>query len=360
MTLAQEVLLVLLVVLVIILVFMALWFRGRHRRAFARLYPDVSLPAAAKVARQHRRHRGDSGFVLEYPGWMHPKKDGTRDARRAQNSVLRPVSRLRDGDLEIMLPDPFAMYAFVQQLRQAGYDVPMCAEELERNRESAARSARHLGRTAGGVSAPGPLSFAGSPADFERFCAELFEDEGCRAELTGAGADGGVDIRLFIGTELAVVECKLYAPGNTVGRPLLQKLVGAQQHERADHAVFVTTSSFTRPAIEYATAMGIRLVDGTALAEMLARSADVPVKSAESVLLTESDIWEGYPSDLRPQSSSVSLQGLRPTLLARSSRPGSRRGSGVQVSVSKRNGVTLSKRFGPVRVNSKGRVTWRL
>jgi restriction system protein len=54
-----------------------------------------------------------------------------------------------------------------------------------------------------------------------------------------------------------------------VGRPEIQKFAGALQGQRAKKGVFITTSDFSRDAIEYATKIDskIVLIDGEQLAQ---------------------------------------------------------------------------------------------
>ena len=52
-------------------------------------------------------------------------------------------------------------------------------------------------------------------------------------------------------------------------REKIQKLQGAMIDAEAHGAIFVTTSSFTRTAIDYAQRNGIELVDGEALDAMI-------------------------------------------------------------------------------------------
>jgi len=87
---------------------------------------------------------------------------------------------------------------------------------------------------------------------FEEIVAELFRKEGFEVELTQATRDGGVDIiaisrRMNIWQKM-IVECKRYAPQNKVGIAVVQRLLGVKDQLRANKAVVVTTSSFTKDA----------------------------------------------------------------------------------------------------------------
>jgi restriction system protein len=91
-------------------------------------------------------------------------------------------------------------------------------------------------------------------------------------ERLGASGDGGVDgvIREdALGLDLIYVQAKAWT--NTVGRPDIQRFFGALHGKRASKGIFITTSNFSREAIEYAEGVTPRviLVGGERLAELM-------------------------------------------------------------------------------------------
>lgn len=98
------------------------------------------------------------------------------------------------------------------------------------------------------------------PQDFESFCAGLFIKAGYKAKVTAKTNDGGYDLWLSKSGVTYIGECKLYSK-TTIGRPLLQKLVGANATQKADKCLFITTSTFSKPAKEYAKEQHIWLID---------------------------------------------------------------------------------------------------
>lgn len=56
-----------------------------------------------------------------------------------------------------------------------------------------------------------------------------------------------------------------------VGRPEIQKFVGALQGQKARKGVFITTSSFTKEALEYVTFIDnkVVLIDGEQLTQLM-------------------------------------------------------------------------------------------
>ncbi len=105
-----------------------------------------------------------------------------------------------------------------------------------------------------------------TPTDFEHYIAMLFTKLGYKAEVTQQSGDGGIDIILRDGKSVFGVQVKRFLTGN-VGRPDIQKLVGASLN-RFDKMVFVTASSYSQGAIEYAQQNGVKLIDGKGVEEM--------------------------------------------------------------------------------------------
>ena len=64
------------------------------------------------------------------------------------------------------------------------------------------------------------------------------------------------------------VEVKRYGKGNPVSRPVVQKLVGAC-HPNNAKGIFVTTSRFTKGAIDEAHRSNIQLIDGDQFIRLL-------------------------------------------------------------------------------------------
>lgn len=93
-----------------------------------------------------------------------------------------------------------------------------------------------------------------TPRNFEELVADILKDFGFDVELTRATHDGGVDIYAYIKTQvcafLMYVECKKWAEDRPVGLEVVQRLYGVQQAHKANKSMIVTTSYFTRPAVE--------------------------------------------------------------------------------------------------------------
>jgi len=95
-----------------------------------------------------------------------------------------------------------------------------------------------------------------NPRKFEELVASILKDFGFEVELTQQTRDGGRDILAYMRNAvvqfLTFVECKRYAPENKVGVGIVRQVTGVHYLYKADKSLIVTTSSFTKDAIEEA------------------------------------------------------------------------------------------------------------
>lgn len=106
-----------------------------------------------------------------------------------------------------------------------------------------------------------------SPRGVEELVARLLQRDGfVDVRVQGGAGDLGADVTgRFPDGRRIVVQVKHYS--NPIGSPALQTFNGTCWSEHgADVAVFVTSSSFTRAASEFAARSGIELVDRVGLA----------------------------------------------------------------------------------------------
>jgi hypothetical protein len=87
-----------------------------------------------------------------------------------------------------------------------------------------------------------------SPRDFEILLFRIFQNQGFEAVPGPGRGDEGVDIRLLqrapLGDVMTLVQAKRYAPHRKIGQTEVAALYGVGQLERADKALFVTTSTY--------------------------------------------------------------------------------------------------------------------
>lgn len=91
-------------------------------------------------------------------------------------------------------------------------------------------------------------------------------------EAIGRAGDEGIDGIIKedkLGLDIIYIQAKRW--DSTVGRPEIQKFAGALQGQRARKGIFITTSDFSKDAIQYVNNIDskIILIDGRRLAELM-------------------------------------------------------------------------------------------
>lgn len=141
-----------------------------------------------------------------------------------------------------------------------------------------------------------------SPNFFERIVVELLLKMGYGGSMKDAGkaigqsGDGGIDGIIKedkLGLDVLYIQAKRWE--GTVGRPEIHKFVGALQGQRAKKGIFITTSNFSKDAIEYVQKIDTKivLIDGEELAQLMIEN-DIGVSKIASYELKkiDSDFFE--------------------------------------------------------------------
>jgi hypothetical protein len=103
-----------------------------------------------------------------------------------------------------------------------------------------------------------------SGLDFEAWLARLLRDAGIPGvRITQASRDQGADLVITTGERKIVMQAKQYQ--DTIGNSAVQQAHGALSYYGATEAWVVTTSSFSKDAIDLAYRTGVRLVPGNQL-----------------------------------------------------------------------------------------------
>lgn len=142
------------------------------------------------------------------------------------------------------------------------------------------------------------------PTFFERVIVDLLVAMGyggshdaasLRLGRTGDGGVDGVIDEDRLGLDRIYVQAKRYAPHTSVGRPEVQGFVGSLVGLGATKGVFVTTSTFSTPALEYVRHLPQRiiLIHGERLCELLIEyGVGVRVSRAIEVKRLDEDFFE--------------------------------------------------------------------
>lgn len=234
------------------------------RARFTRRYNIGKIPRTLKV--KIEQHPDGNWFELAYPSWEVSKRDRTADKRVKNNHIIWRKSELFVDNYYVYSDMPVDIIKTVKRIRMSGTVIELSAEE-KKKRAKLMKSRKKVSQIQDIQTLVN--NFAEKPTDFEWLCAEMFESMGYRARLTPPTNDGGYDIFLESEAGKCIVECKCYSLDNKIGRPLIQKLVGANRTVLADRMFFVTTSDFSAGAEEYAHETGVTLINGKKLLDIL-------------------------------------------------------------------------------------------
>lgn len=117
-----------------------------------------------------------------------------------------------------------------------------------------------------------------SPSFFERLVVEVIVKMGYggtrkdAGKAIGTSGDGGIDGIIKedkLGLDAIYIQAKRWE--NTVGRPEIQKFVGALTGQRAKKGLFITTATFSSDAEDYVSRIDTKvvLIDGETLAQLM-------------------------------------------------------------------------------------------
>lgn len=144
---------------------------------------------------------------------------------------------------------------------------------------------------------------ASSPAFFEQLVIDLLVSMGYGGSRQDAGraigksGDGGIDGIIKedkLGLDAIYVQAKRWE--GTVGRPEVQKFAGALQGHRASKGVFITTSSYSREALDYVNLLNTKivLISGEELAQrMVDHNVGVSIVGMYELKKIDADYFEG-------------------------------------------------------------------
>ncbi len=141
-----------------------------------------------------------------------------------------------------------------------------------------------------------------SPAFFEHLVVRLLVKMGYgggvmqAAAVVGGSGDEGIDGIINedkLGLDVIYIQAKQWS--NPVGRPEVQKFVGALHGKKAKKGVFITTSSFTKEAHDFVKHLDpkVVLIDGETLARlMIEHNVGVTVKSSYELKAVDRDFFD--------------------------------------------------------------------
>jgi restriction system protein len=96
---------------------------------------------------------------------------------------------------------------------------------------------------------------------FEEVSMEYLKIKNCNANVTCTGADGGIDIKISDskGKVFAIGQCKSWT--KPIGVSLIRELYGIMAANSVRHGIFLTTSEYSKDALEFARGKNLLLID---------------------------------------------------------------------------------------------------
>lgn len=145
-----------------------------------------------------------------------------------------------------------------------------------------------------------------SPREFEKLVVTLLQRMGYGGEVQNSGIvtqqsnDKGIDGIIkedVLGLGRIHIQAKRYGYDNTIGREEIQKFVGALAVAQSNKGVFITTSSFSKGAIEYVQNLNasttVVLIDGNQLAEHIYNyGLGMQTEKVIEIKTLDSDFWD--------------------------------------------------------------------
>lgn len=150
-----------------------------------------------------------------------------------------------------------------------------------------------------------------TPTSFEKLVVMLLQKMGYGGEIENSGLvtkvsnDGGIDGIIkedVLGLGRIHIQAKRYKTDNCIGREEIQKFVGALAVAQSNKGVFITTSYYSKGAIEYVNNLNgsttIVLIDGKQLAEYIYDySLGMQVEQTIEIKKLDADFWDSMKDE---------------------------------------------------------------
>lgn len=150
-----------------------------------------------------------------------------------------------------------------------------------------------------------------TPVAFERLVLQLLQKMGYGGEVKNSGLvtkysnDGGIDGIIkedILGFGRIHIQAKRYKRDSVIGREDIQKFVGALAVAQSNKGVFITTSTFSKGAIDYANSLNgsttIILIDGKQLASyMYDYGLGMQIEQTIEIKKLDVDFWDSMKDE---------------------------------------------------------------
>ncbi|MEH6938320.1 restriction endonuclease [Bacillus sp. JJ664] len=111
--------------------------------------------------------------------------------------------------------------------------------------------------------------------EFEHFLKSLFDKRGFKSVVTPGSGDQGVDLILYKDGRKIAIQAKRYSVTNNVGNKAIQEVNTGMQFYECNEAYVITTSDYTRSAVQLAMKVEVKLVNRNNLVALLNNKYDM-------------------------------------------------------------------------------------
>ncbi|WP_175405041.1 restriction endonuclease [Salinimonas lutimaris] len=106
---------------------------------------------------------------------------------------------------------------------------------------------------------------------FEQLVADTYRRQGYQVREGDSGADGGIDLTLYKGKEVVLVQCKQWK-SRKVGVSIVREMFGILAASNASQFVIVTSGEFTQQARDFASGKPVTLINGAQLTRIVSKT----------------------------------------------------------------------------------------
>lgn len=260
-----------------------------------RLLPSGTFPVFGSRIAWAKTYLKQAGLLTS------PRRGVVRITQAGLELLAKSPSRIDNGVLQAY-PE---FNAFRERSRQTSNEIsdPTSStdDQTEQTPEDAMASAYRRLRTELEIELLEQIRKS-SPAFFEQLVVDLIVAMGYGGSRQDAGraigrsGDGGIDGIIKedkLGLDAIFLQAKRWEA--TVGRPEIQKFAGALQGQRATKGIFITTSSYSRDALDYVSQISskIILLDGLMLVRyMVDHNVGVSVTGKYEIKSIDSDYFD--------------------------------------------------------------------
>lgn len=257
---------------------------------------NFNLCRMGRPRSKYYTEEGFNSFSIGFPHWRYKDENGCRQ-KRLFNKIVYEESILwlyaGAGTYVLSTNDPYDMVFLVHTLREDGYSIAPCVQELERQekRELEKRNCNENLRAF-------IEQMDGDSSRFTEFCRQRLITRGFEISDAPRNNDG---IEFFLKSKSIpmVVKCMLLPCSTLIGVNEVQEFKKASENLFVEAGMLITTGKISVAAAGYAKSHGIEIICDERLIALATEDKDLPPELQFRYWeLTYEDIQKCLPQDL--------------------------------------------------------------